>query len=66
MKNALSSLSPALIPVSISLILTHIQLRWRKLVGEDRANRFLQNLFAIYVSIQIIINYASYEYCELV
>ena len=44
MKNALliSSFSPALIYVSISLILAYIQLRQLKLVGEDNeANRLV-------------------------
>ena len=63
MKNALSSFSPALIYVSISLILAHIQLSQLKLVGEDKANRY--DLFTIYAPIQIIIKSASYEYCEL-
>ena len=44
MKNALliSSFSPAVIYVSISLILAYIQLRQLKLVGEDNeANRLV-------------------------
>ena len=41
MKSALRSFSPVLIYVSISLILAHVQLRYLKLVGEDKANRFV-------------------------
>ena len=63
MKSALSSFSPALIYVSISLILAHIQLSQLRLVGEDKANRY--DLFTIYAPTQIIIKSASYEYCEL-
>ena len=63
MKSVLSSFFPAVIYVSISSILAHIQLSWPKLVGEDKANRY--DLFTIYVPIQIIIKSAYYEYCEL-
>ena len=51
MNSALSSFSPALIYVSISLILAHIQLSYLKLVGEDKANRYdLFTMYALYRS----------------
>ena len=69
MKNALSSFSPALIYVSISLVnfsfSPYSVKRAKTCRRGQKANRFVLNLFAIYVSIQIIINSASYEYCEL-